>query len=182
MIRPKKTTAASSSGPVSGPAPERHGVSGRDDLRASFWAALTGIGLGGLFDGVLLHRMLGWHSLLSTAAPTMAAERHLQADGLLDAAMVLAVVAGLTGALANRATIARLHPRRVTGAALAGFGAWHLADAVLVHWVLRLHRIRPAADQPILWDIGWLICFGLLPLLVAWTLRARPRNGPDARV
>ncbi|AWB48164.1 hypothetical protein HYN69_06205 [Gemmobacter aquarius] len=66
-----------------------------------------------------------------------------------------------------RTTTARIHPRCVAGMALIGFGARNIADALIVHWLMGLHRIRPTAEVPILWDIGWLAAFGLHPLLVA---------------
>ena len=48
---------------------------------------------------------------------------------------------------------------------LIGFGLWHVADALLSHALLGLHRIRMDAAEPLVWDIGWLVIFGLLVTL-----------------
>lgn len=139
--------------------------------RLNLWSALAGFGLAGLFDSVLLHRVLGWHHLLAQRRPEEPLGWHMQTDGAFDAAMLAALLAGLAGLLAARKTLAATHPRCVTGMALIGFGLWNVIDAVLVHWALGLHRIRPDAETPLLWDIGWLATFGLFPLLIGLSMR-----------
>lgn len=57
--------------------------------------------------------------------------------------------------------------------ALMGFGAWHVVDAVLSHWVLGIHRIRMDVDNPLVWDLMWLAVFGLLPLAAGIMMRRR---------
>lgn len=141
-------------------------------------AALTGFGMAGLFDSIVLHRLLGWHHLMSDRLPEAPPGAQIRHDATFDAAMYLALVTGLIGLMANRKTIARIHPRCVAGMALIGFGLWHVADAVIVHWLMGLHRIRPAAEVPLLWDIGWLAAFGLLPLLVGFSMRATTPADP----
>ena len=61
----------------------------------------------------------------------------------------------------------------LAGALLTGFGAWHVVDALLAHWVLGLHHIRMDSDNPLLWDLIWLAAFGLVPLLAGWILVRR---------
>jgi uncharacterized membrane protein len=46
--------------------PERVSVGGRFPLLP---ALLLGLGLGGLFDGVVLHQLLQWHHMLSSWYP-----------------------------------------------------------------------------------------------------------------
>lgn len=151
---------------------------GKAVRHANRFAALAGFGLAGLFDSLVLHRLLGWHHLLTDRLPAAPLHQHIRHDALFDAAMYAALIAGLIGALWLRKTIARINPRCVAGMALIGFGLWHVVDAVLVHWLLALHRIRPEAQSPLLWDIGWLATFGLLPLLVGLTMRATTPADP----
>lgn len=139
--------------------------------RVNLWAALAGFGMAGLADGLVLHRLLGWHHLLSSAAPEAALDWHLRADSLFDAIMFVALGVSLAGAMFDRAALSRIQPRCVAGMTLYGFGLWHMLDAVVVHWLLGLHRIRPEAESPLLWDIGWLFIFGLLPVIIGFSMR-----------
>jgi hypothetical protein len=51
-------------------------------------------------------------------------------------------------------------------------------DAVVSHWTLQLHRIRMDADNPLVWDLIWLVPFGIVVLAVGvWMLRGRPEGG-----
>lgn len=139
------------------------------------WTALLGFALGGFFDGILLHQILQWHHLLSLV-PGMA-DLRLQVlwDGYFHALMyLLAAVAlwGLWRAPVRDGTWAML------GLLACGFGAWHVVDAVLSHWLLGLHRIRLDTARPLAWDLGWMVGFGLLPMALGWWLWRRPQGGP----
>ena len=60
---------------------------------------------------------------------------------------------------------------------LIGFGAWHVADAVLSHWVLGIHRIRMDSGSPLIWDLLWFGIFGVMPLLIGWLMRRAGGDG-----
>ncbi|MDC7789201.1 DUF2243 domain-containing protein, partial [Rhodoplanes tepidamans] len=144
-------------------------------LRWSGW--LLGFALGGFYDGILLHQILQWHHLLLgvDAAPFRDVRVQVLADGLFHALMYAIALAGgwllwrgraaLDAAGAGRGLVADL---------LIGFGAWHVVDAVLFHWVLAIHRLRMDVAEPLPWDIGWLVAFGLLPIAAGLLLRRRP--------
>lgn len=138
--------------------------------RVLFWAAAAGFGLGGQFDSILLHRILGWHHLMTLAAPDAGALAHAQWDSAFDTGMFAILVLGLSALLIHRAALVESAARCLAGAVLAGFGLWHVLDAVLVHWLLGWHRIRPAAPTPLVWDLLWLALFGIAPLVLALPL------------
>ena len=136
-------------------------------------ALLLGLALGGFFDGILLHQILQWHHLLSGVDAVRDMRLQLIADGAFHALMYLIAVFALYRLWSRRsaATVAGAGAV-VCGNALIGFGVWHLADALLSHWITGIHRIRMDAVHPLLWDLAWFILFGVLPaLLGAWTLR-----------
>jgi len=150
-------------------------------LRVRRAGLLTGLGFGGLFDGILLHQILQWHHLLSGVPGAWAADlRHqVLADGLFHAVMVAALLAGLALVLrARQALAAPTGARRFTGAFVAGFGVWHVVDALLSHGILQLHHIRMDTEHRLAWDLGWLLAFGIVPLVMA---RALARCGVTAR-
>lgn len=145
--------------------------------RLVWGASLLGFALGGLFDGILLHQMLQWHHLLSAIdSPALADLRdQVLADGAFHVVMYLVSVAGLWLLWRARRQTASSSGRVLLGYALIGFGIWHAIDAVLVHWILGLHRIRMDTDNPLAWDLLWVFAFGLVPAAVGWILR---RGGP----
>jgi uncharacterized membrane protein len=145
------------------------------------WAGYAlGFAMSGFFDGILLHQVLQWHHLLSGLQPARFADLRVQimADGLFHAAMYLVAAAGLYMLYRARADLSLPRGgRRLLANFWIGFGAWHVLDAVLSHWVLRIHRIRMDSANPLAWDLAWLFLFGVIPLLIGWRLRRRP-GGP----
>ncbi|ODN70095.1 hypothetical protein A6302_02574 [Methylobrevis pamukkalensis] len=138
---------------------------------------LVGFALSGFFDGILLHQILQWHHLLSGLDEPLGSDLRFQvlADGLFHVLMyVVAIAGGCLLAAAWMSDARGASAGEVLRNGLIGFGAWHVLDAVVSHWLLGLHRIRMDSDMPLVWDVGWLVVFGLLPLLLAARL---PRGG-----
>lgn len=133
------------------------------------WAVLLGFAPGGFFDGIVLHQLLQWHHLLSLWAEAEELTWHVLWDGLFHALMYALAALGLWG-LWRRGMP---EGRRLAGAMLAGFGLWNVVDGIVFHWLLEVHHIRVEARHPILWDLGWLVAFGIGPLLAGWALTRR---------
>jgi len=136
-------------------------------------AGLLGFAMGGFFDGILLHQILGWHHLLSAvdATPWDQVAWQVTADGWFHAAMYGVAAVGLwLGWRDGRGA-------PPMGAVLAGFGAWHLVDTLLVHWVMRLHRVRMDVAAPLAWDVGWAAVFGVVPVVAGLRLGGRGSGG-----
>ncbi|MGK7868672.1 DUF2243 domain-containing protein [Falsiroseomonas sp. E2-1-a20] len=134
-----------------------------DANRLKLPALLIGFALGGFFDGILLHQILQWHHLLSGVVDPGRLRFHMLWDGMFHAAHYLLAVIGLWLLLVRRRDAA-VAGAVLAGGALIGFGAWHLLDAVLNHWILGLHRIRQDVADPLPWD---LLFFGLGGVAVA---------------
>lgn len=135
------------------------------------WAGLAGFGFGGLFDAVLVHQLLGWHRVV----PGGVTAGGIPVEGQFQVLMAGLMLTGLVGTWRRRTKAGR-RPGHWPGTALIGFGLWHLTDALLFHALLGLHRVRPDADQPLLWDLGWALVFGLLPVLLGWRAHGPARN------
>lgn len=146
------------------------------DRRVILGWLMIGFALGGFFDGILLHQVLQWHHLLSGLDDQTNPNLPFQilADGVFHLLMYVVAIIGTALVVRARAGQGAFDRTPVLKLALYGFGAWHVIDAVFSHWLLGIHRIRMDSDQPLLWDLGWLAVFGLLPLAVAWCL---PRGG-----
>ncbi len=146
---------------------------GQDTRRVDWPGYLLGFGLGGFFDGILLHQVLQWHHLLSGLEQARQDVRVLiLTDGLFHALMYVVTAIGLWLLWrARREFAAPGADRRLLAAALIGFGAWHIIDGVLSHWVLGIHRIRMDVENPLFWDLLWLAVFGLVPLIAGLLMR-----------
>jgi hypothetical protein len=95
--------------------------------------------------------------------------------------MYLVALVALIGLRRYRARAASID-ESLSGAMLVGFGAWHVVDALLSHWVLGIHRIRMDSPTPLLWDLGWLAGFGLAPLALGAALIRGARLSAEARL
>lgn len=134
------------------------------------WAVLLGFALGGFFDGILLHQVLQWHHFLSLVPGSGDLPRQVLWDGLFHLATYVLSAVALVGLWRTRGSATDASSRRLSGALAIGFGLWNVVDVAGAHWVLGIHRIRVDVSSPLLWDLGWLAVFGLLPLLVGLAL------------
>lgn len=148
---------------------------------ASPWPSLCvalGFALGGFFDGILLHQILQWHHLLSLVPGSGDIRWQVLWDGYFHLLMYVIALAALVALWRTRRQGAAARQRHVVGALLVGFGLWHVADALLAHWLLQIHRVKPDADDPLAWDVGWLIAFGVIPLATGCVLWLSRRGSP----
>jgi uncharacterized membrane protein len=138
---------------------------------------MLGFALGGFFDGILLHQILQWHHLLSLVSGMADLRTQILWDGYFHGLMYILAILALWGLWLGR-PVTPVGRRYLLGLLLAGFGAWHIVDAVLSHWVLGIHRIRLDSPNPLIWDLLWLAAFGLLPIMLARRIwqRQRPRT------
>lgn len=135
-----------------------------------------GISLGGFFDGILLHQVLQWHHLLSLVENPAVQDIRTQilADGLFHVLMYFVATLGLVFLWKSRYEFSETGAGKwLLGTMLLGFGLWNVADVVLFHWLLQIHRIRVDVPNPLFWDVLWLCLFGLVFMLVGWLLRSR---------
>lgn len=138
--------------------------------------ATLGFGLGGFADGIVLHQVLQWHHLTSSYTDTERAG--VLADGLFHAAAWVVVVGALVWAWRRPA---RASGRALVGAALVGWGAFHVVDQVLFHLLLQAHHIR-AGEHEQLYDwsytaVGVLLALGGMRLVRSATPARGPRPG-----
>lgn len=132
-----------------------------------------GLGLGGFFDGIVLHQILQWHHMVSgvDAYPTTTVaglEANTIADGFfhaatwafLLAASVLAVSAWQRGRLAPNW---RFH----FGLVVAGWGIFNLVEGLVNHQILGVHHLRDDLGAPLTWDLGFL-ALGVVLIAGGW--------------
>ena len=139
---------------------------------------LLGLGLGGFFDGIVLHQLLQWHHMISHVndypMTTVAGlEANTLADGLFHVATLLLTIAGI--ALLWTALQHDPSPwstRTFVGLMIAGWGIFNVVEGVIDHLILELHHVRENASNQMAWDLAFL-AWGAAMILGGWWL-ARP--------
>jgi uncharacterized membrane protein len=136
---------------------------------------LFGLGLGGFFDGIVLHQLLQWHHMLSTwYPPTTVANLKLNTlwDGVFHSATYVLVVAALF-ILWRHAQRGHLHwsSKLLVGTVLLGWGLFNLVEGLIDHQLLGVHHVNETAPiaQRLAWDMGFL-AWGLAMILAGWAI------------
>jgi uncharacterized membrane protein len=139
---------------------------------------VLGFGLGGFFDGIVLHQLLQWHHLVSSVYPTdtvAGLEVNTLWDGVFHIAMYVVTLVGLY--LLWRAIMRRNAPhapRSLIGAMLIGFGVFHLFDSIVNHWLLQIHHIREG-ENALGYDIAFFV-IGIVLIVVGRTVMRGART------
>jgi uncharacterized membrane protein len=138
-------------------------------IAAGIW---IGLGLGGFFDGILLHEILQWHHMLSSIRPitTLA---NLKANTLWDGYFHAATwtMTGIGIALLWRAGGQSGVPwssKVFGGSILLGAGIFNLVEGIVDHQILGVHHVKSGPNQ-LAWDMGFLL-LGVVLIGVGWTL------------
>ena len=135
-----------------------------------------GLGLGGFFDGIVLHQLLQWHHMVTSAGYPPDTVENLKIntvfDGLFHAGTYVFVVIGLV-LLWRTAHKSHLwwSGRLLVGTVLMGFGIFNLLEGLVDHQILGIHHVNETAPrgQWIYWDIAFLV-LGVAILLIGWLL------------
>ncbi len=120
---------------------------------------LLGLGLGGFFDGVVLHQILQWHHMLSAHLPPDSVanlEINTLADGLFHASTWCLTVIGVFLLYRQARGGASLRWQGLLGGLLTGWGAFNVAEGLINHQLLGIHHVRPGPDE-LLYDVGFLV-------------------------
>jgi uncharacterized membrane protein len=146
-------------------------VTARPRRSSEVWAGvLLGIGLGGFFDGIVLHQILQWHHMLSDqgnypVTTVDGLEVNTLWDGLFHATTYVAVVVGLalmwrTGRLTHKPWSTRF----LLGLLMVGWGTFNLVEGTINHHLLSIHHVNEtvARSQWKWWDLGFLLWGGVM--------------------
>ena len=140
---------------------------------------LLGLGLGGFFDGIVLHQVLQWHHLLTSAGYPPDSVQNLRIntlwDGLFHASTYLFTVLGLALLWrAARRTHVRWSSTLLAGTLLLGWGLFNVVEGVIDHHLLGIHHVNETVPRAhwVWWDGGFLL-WGTVMLAAGWVLLRR---------
>ena len=125
---------------------------------------LFGLGLGGFFDGIVLHQVLQWHHMLTSAGYPADSVRNLEInvlwDGIFHMSTYIFTAAGLWILWRrSRKSHGRWSWRLLPATMLIGFGAFNLVEGTIDHHVLGIHHVNEAVprEQWVYWDVAFLV-------------------------
>ena len=146
------------------------------DLRLVIWGGvLAGVGIGGFFDGIVLHQILQWHHMVSNIyqVTTVAGlELNTLGDGLFHAATYIFTVTGLF--LLWSVARYRHEPwpmGLLFGTLFIGWGLFNVVEGVVDHHILQVHHVRGGPNQ-LAYDLGFLV-WGAIMLIGGWVVAQR---------
>ncbi|SER87089.1 DUF2243 domain-containing protein [Natrinema salaciae] len=127
---------------------------------------VLGVGLGGFFDGIVLHQLLQWHNMVSSYPdPSVANDFRLNvvADGLFHTMAYVFTILGVSLLLrAWRLSFVPASRRTLFGSVILGWGIFNVVEGIVDHQLLGIHHVWPAGPGPVLlWDAAFLL-WGLL--------------------
>lgn len=141
---------------------------------------LLGVGLGGFVDGILLHQILQWHHMLSSASAANIGigdypvttvhglEMNTLWDGFFHTLTWLTILAGL-GILYSRMTRSPYRvwtSRKLWGWVLVGWGIFNIVEGIIDHHILAIHHVISGPYQMTA-DISFL-ALGAMLVLGGW--------------
>jgi len=146
---------------------------------------LFGLGLGGFFDGIVLHQILQWHHMLTSEGSypsnTVAGlETNTLWDGLFHATTWVAVVVGLWLLWKAARVLHDPWPTKLlAGLLLMGWGTFNLVEGTVDHHLLTVHHVREDTSNKGAWDLAFL-AWGAAMLIGGWLLARSGEAEQDA--
>ena len=138
-----------------------------------------GLGLGGFFDGIVLHQILQWHHMVTSSGYPPDTVHNLKVntlwDGVFHASTYVFVIIGLMLLWRQgRRTHLWWSGKLLVGTILLGFGAFNLVEGMVDHHLLGIHHVNEtvAREQWIYWDVGFLV-WGAVMVVIGWMLLRR---------
>ena len=137
---------------------------------------MFGLGSGGFFDGIVLHKVLQWHHMLTDAGYPVTSVKNLKIntfwDGLFHATTYIFVVMGLIVLWrVSRGGHIQWSTKLLAATLLMGFGLFNLVEGIVDHHLLGIHHVNETVprEQWIFWDVGFLT-WGAAMLIGGWVL------------
>jgi uncharacterized membrane protein len=145
----------------------------RNDKTATTAAVLSGVGLGGFVDGIVLHQIFQWHNMVSNWYPPTTMETmslNMTWDGIFHALVWVFTLIGilmLWSAAYRRQPIPTL--AKFTGAMILGWGLFNLVEGIIDHQLLAIHYVRQVPNYTV-YNLTFLAIGGIGFILIGWLM------------
>ena len=142
---------------------------------------ILGLGIGGFFDGIVLHQILQWHHLICVTAhcqPLSLEQAKLQTrqDGYFHLGVLILTILGSYRLF--RTTGLSDAPRSAGaffGPVLCGWGVFNFVEGLIDHQFLGIHHVLPGSPHQLAADMAFLAS-GVLFFLIGRFLTPAPEG------
>ncbi|MRH43463.1 DUF2243 domain-containing protein [Aquibacillus halophilus] len=140
-------------------------------------AFILGLGLLGAIDGIVFHQLLQWHHMvLSTNI-----QLEILTDGFFTAAFsALLIWGGIKIFKDTRNDKLGYNWSIFFGGVFIGGGTFNLVEGIVNHHILQVHRVKPTAENPLVYDLAFL-ALGILLIIVGWMIIRKSKQIKVAR-
>lgn len=133
---------------------------------------ILGLGLLGAIDGIVFHQLLQWHHMI--LSPDIQLE--IFTDGLFTALFsALLIWGGMKIFQDARKNELGESWRVFLSGIFIGGGSFNLVEGIVDHHILKVHRVKPMADNPLLYDLTFL-AMGLLLVIIGIMIKRLEKN------
>ncbi|MFB4169420.1 DUF2243 domain-containing protein [Virgibacillus sp. JSM 102003] len=134
----------------------------KEDKNLFIAAVILGLGLLGAVDGIVFHQLLQWHHMVLN--PNIKLE--IITDGLFTAAFSALLIWGGVKIFQDARQNKLGHSWVIFSSGIfIGGGVFNIVEGIIDHHILQVHRVRPVAENPLLYDLGFLAIGALLVII-----------------
>ncbi|MBP1934203.1 DUF2243 domain-containing protein [Ammoniphilus resinae] len=133
---------------------------------------ILGLGLLGAIDGIVFHQLLQWHHMV--LSPNI--ELEIFTDGLFTALFSALLIWGGVKNFQDARKNELGHSWKIfLGGLFIGGGSFNLVEGIIDHHILQVHRVKPLAENPLLYDLTFL-AIGLLLVIIGFMIKRLETN------
>jgi uncharacterized membrane protein len=132
---------------------------------------ILGLGLLGAIDGIIFHQLLQWHHMVLSDNIQL----EIFTDGLFTALFSAKLLWGGVKIFQDaRKNQLGSSWRIFLGGIFIGGGAFNLVEGIVDHHILQVHRVKPLAENPLMYDLAFLAIGALLVIIGLMIKRLEP--------
>ncbi|UYZ21187.1 DUF2243 domain-containing protein [Mesobacillus jeotgali] len=132
---------------------------------------ILGLGLLGAIDGIVFHQLLQWHHMVLSDNIQL----EIFTDGLFTALFSAKLLWGGVKIFQDaRKNQLGSSWRIFLGGIFIGGGAFNLVEGIVDHHILQVHRVKPMAENPLMYDLAFLAIGALLVVIGFMIKRLEP--------
>ena len=133
---------------------------------------ILGLGLLGAIDGILFHQLLQWHHMVLSDNIQL----EIFTDGLFTALFSAKLLWGGVKIFQDaRKNQLGTSWRIFLGGIFIGGGAFNLVEGIVDHHILQVHRVKPLAENPLMYDLAFL-AIGALLVVIGFMIKRLEQN------